>query len=333
MSDTHAQTVPFVRDSMLPATPPPTGQTGAVRWLRENLFSGPVNSVLTIAGLLIVYLLIAHFWDWFAHSVWNASSLNECRDIISATWGPDARGACFAVIHERWNQFLFGFYPSHLYWRPTMTLGLMMVALAPVLFSAALNIRRAVLAISALVTLASMVALGAPVIWLLFAALIFGGGFYASERNVTWLLPFSLVFPLLGVWLLWGGSFWMPVFVLVGPALGWVAWRILGNRIPILAVVAAVLVTVLFWLFVAGSATSDAQALIPLSIESVRSDRFGGFLLSLTIGVSGIALSLPLGIVLALARQSDMFLIKALSVIFIEFIRGVPLITLLFVAS
>ena len=65
----------------------------------------------------------------------------------------------------------------------------------------------------------------------------------------------------------------------------------------------------------------------------MRSDRFGGFLLSLTIGVAGIALSLPLGIVLALARQSDMFLIKSLAVIFIEFIRGVPLITLLFVAS
>jgi len=55
--------------------------------------------------------------------------------------------------------------------------------------------------------------------------------------------------------------------------------------------------------------------------------------LSITIGVSGIALSLPIGIVLALGRQSDMFIIKTLSVGFIEFIRGVPLITLLFVAS
>ena len=44
-------------------------------------------------------------------------------------------------------------------------------------------------------------------------------------------------------------------------------------------------------------------------------------------------MSLPLGIVLALARRSDMFLVKSLAVIFIEFIRGVPLIALLFVAS
>ena len=83
----------------------------------------------------------------------------------------------------------------------------------------------------------------------------------------------------------------------------------------------------------AGDAARDAEALLPLSIDAVRSDRFGGFLLSLTIGVAGIALSLPLGIVLALARQSDMFLIKSLAVTFIEFWRGVPLITLLFVAS
>ena len=49
--------------------------------------------------------------------------------------------------------------------------------------------------------------------------------------------------------------------------------------------------------------------------------------------MTAIAVSLPLGILLALGRRSDMFLIKTLSVGFIEFIRGVPLITLLFIAS
>merc|ERR1712138_56111 len=44
-------------------------------------------------------------------------------------------------------------------------------------------------------------------------------------------------------------------------------------------------------------------------------------------------MSLPLGIILALARQSDLPIVKGFAVIFIEFIRGVPLITLLFVAS
>ena len=72
---------------------------------------------------------------------------------------------------------------------------------------------------------------------------------------------------------------------------------------------------------------------LPLELEFVDSDRFGGFLLALTIGVSAIAASLPVGVLLALGRQSDMPLVKILSVGFIEFVRGVPLITMLFTAS
>ena len=56
-------------------------------------------------------------------------------------------------------------------------------------------------------------------------------------------------------------------------------------------------------------------------------------MLTMTIGVSGIALSLPIGILLALGRRSDLLVLKAICVCFIEFMRGVPLITLLFVAS
>ena len=56
-------------------------------------------------------------------------------------------------------------------------------------------------------------------------------------------------------------------------------------------------------------------------------------MLSITIGVVAIACSLPIGILLALGRQSDLLIVKAICVGFIEFIRGVPLITLLFVAS
>ena len=333
MSDTHAETVSFVRDTMLPSAPPPATQAGAVHWLRENLFAGPINTVLTIIGALIIWFLFSHYWDWFAHSVWNANSLSECRQIILETWGEGARGACFAVIRERWNQYVFGFYPPELYWRPTMAAGLLIVALVPVLFSSSLTIRRAVLAITAVVTLACMVALGSPAIWLGFTAVVMAGAIFASERNLSWLLPFSTLYPLMMIWFLWGGSAWGPIFILAGPVLGWVAWRLLAGRAPMIAVLAGILVTLLFWLFLSGPAAEDAQRLLPMGIEAVRSDRFGGFLLSVTIGVAGIAMSLPLGIVLALSRQSDMFLIKSLSVVFIEFIRGVPLITLLFVAS
>lgn len=333
MSDTHAQTVPFVRDTMLPAAPPPTAASGAVLWLRQNLFSGPVNTILTIIGVLFVWFLVSHFWDWFAHSVWNANSLSECRQIIAETWGEGARGACWAVVRERWNQYVFGFYPVGLYWRPTMAFGLLFVALTPVLFSESVGIRRITLGLTTVLTLWLMVVLGAPAAWLVFAAVILIGALAVSERHAAWLLVFSVLYPLMGVWFLWGGSAWGPIMVLVGPILGWIAWRLLGRVSGLLATVAALVVPLVWWLAFAGDAARDAERLVSLAIPAVASDRFGGFLLSITIGVAGIAMSLPLGIVLALARRSDMFLVKSLAVIFIEFIRGVPLIALLFVAS
>ncbi len=70
-----------------------------------------------------------------------------------------------------------------------------------------------------------------------------------------------------------------------------------------------------------------------LGLEPVSTDKFGGFMLTLVIGVTGIVVSLPIGIALALGRQSHMPAMRIICVGFIEFIRGVPLITLLFVAS
>lgn len=70
-----------------------------------------------------------------------------------------------------------------------------------------------------------------------------------------------------------------------------------------------------------------------MGLNPVSTDKFGGFMLTLTIGVTGIVGSLPIGIALALGRQSHMPALRMVCVAFIEFIRGVPLITLLFVAS
>jgi len=70
-----------------------------------------------------------------------------------------------------------------------------------------------------------------------------------------------------------------------------------------------------------------------MGLEPVETSKFGGFMLTMVIGVTGIVCSLPIGILLALGRQSDLHIIRWLCTAFIEFIRGVPLITLLFVAS
>ncbi|WP_456457533.1 amino acid ABC transporter permease [Nitratifractor sp.] len=68
-------------------------------------------------------------------------------------------------------------------------------------------------------------------------------------------------------------------------------------------------------------------------LSLVETSKWGGLLLTLVIASVGIVLSFPIGILLALGRQSKLPIIKSLSVFYIEFVRGVPLITVLFMAS
>ncbi len=68
-------------------------------------------------------------------------------------------------------------------------------------------------------------------------------------------------------------------------------------------------------------------------LEIVETSKWGGLLLTLIIASVGIVLSFPIGVLLALGRQSKLPIIKSLSIFYIELIRGVPLITVLFMAS
>jgi general L-amino acid transport system permease protein len=70
-----------------------------------------------------------------------------------------------------------------------------------------------------------------------------------------------------------------------------------------------------------------------LGLEVVETTKWGGLLLTLVIAVVGIVVSLPLGVILALGRRSSMPVVRFLSIVFIEFWRGVPLITVLFMSS
>jgi general L-amino acid transport system permease protein len=65
----------------------------------------------------------------------------------------------------------------------------------------------------------------------------------------------------------------------------------------------------------------------------VETSLWGGLLVTLVVAIVGIVASLPIGIVLALGRRSRMPVVRLLSVTLIEFVRGVPLITVLFMAS
>lgn len=73
--------------------------------------------------------------------------------------------------------------------------------------------------------------------------------------------------------------------------------------------------------------------LLETNFEPGNVDDFGGLLLTVNVAFISIALCFPLGVVLALLRRSNFVLLKPLAIIYIELIRGVPLITLLFMGQ
>jgi general L-amino acid transport system permease protein len=70
-----------------------------------------------------------------------------------------------------------------------------------------------------------------------------------------------------------------------------------------------------------------------IGLAPVDTTLWGGMLVTIVVASVGIVVSLPLGILLALGRRSHMPAVRLFSVIFIEFVRGVPLVTVLFMAS
>jgi general L-amino acid transport system permease protein len=281
MSDTSASAVAFVRTESVPASAPPSNAAGPVKWVKDNLFAGVGNSILTVLAILAIYMVLSKSMPWILNGVWDAPSLSACREILNGE-----TGACFAVLSERWNQLLFGFkYPAELYWRPATAFVLLFVAAAPVLF-------------------------------------------FDLPRK---LLIFTGHYPFLAFWLIWGGPIFYPLIALIGLIVAYKVFVAFEKNNFTMALGLGALAAIVIW-YLSGF-VGENSALLALSLEAVPSRDLGGFMLNMMLGVTCVSLSLPLGIALALGRQSSMPFIRYICVIFIEFIRGVPLITLLFVAS
>ncbi|MER2599037.1 MAG: amino acid ABC transporter permease [Caldilineales bacterium] len=103
----------------------------------------------------------------------------------------------------------------------------------------------------------------------------------------------------------------------------------LGRRIKLTArwLTLAWVVVFLLTLLLLGGLRN--QAVLPF----VESGRWGGLLLTFLLALVGIVASFPIGVLLALGRQSKLPVLKALCVLFIEVVRGVPLVTILFMTS
>ncbi len=276
----------FVRTEMVDPQPAPASTVGPMKWARDNLFSTPVNAVLTVVSIFLVYYIFSGLIPWVFRGVWNASSLDECREIFAARYGEGVEYACWAVIADRWDQVIFGFYSADQYWRPILGWILIAVSIVPVLYPTAPR-------------------------WLLYVTVA-----------TIFVYPF----------LIWGGTIWPYIMAFLGFVVGYVVFRVLSQISSIIAVVAAILAAAFWWIALSGTISSALAEAMPIGLEAFKSRDLAGFALAITIGVVAIVASLPLAIALALGRQSDMFIVNKLSTGFIEMIRGVPLITLIFVA-
>ncbi len=87
---------------------PPISNVGVIGWMRENLFSSPTNTIITLCIASLLWFSIIPFINWA---------------FISSTWAPDsnckeAGGACWSFVSANYKIILFGFYPQDILWRP-----------------------------------------------------------------------------------------------------------------------------------------------------------------------------------------------------------------------
>ncbi len=240
---------------------PPRTVIGPIAWLRENLFSGPISSIITIVlGALLVWVAI-QVGQW---------ALTEAR---------------WSVVSNNLRLFLIGQYPADQAWRLWAAMAILSILAGASAGIFGLASRMLAVTLSAVQLLLALLMLFSPIGLTAVVAFAFNAG-------IVWIAMIA------------GFRGWVP-----RRPLGW-AW------------IASLPVALYLLSGFAGT---------PLS--SVSSNVWGGLLLTVLLAVVGIVLSFPLGVVLALGRRSELPVLRILSTGYIELIRGVPLVTILFMAD
>lgn len=320
-----------------PSQSSPEVTSGILGWLRTNLFSNWANTLLTVLGLVILYLMIPPFIRWvLIDATWFGSS----RDVCDAAAADGSVGACWTFINVRMGVFIYGFYPELERWRINLALLLLAFNLIPILAS---SIFRGASAQGVLG------AVGTAVVWLLYGgwpAGVMGIYFFAPMMLAVISQRYSLVAPpgaagqalavrglgslAVGVVVYWAVKILISgdiaaasgilgfllalglLFIRRLAGIGW-RWLLLFTVYPVCC----------FYLLVGGV----------LDLPHVETHYWGGLFLTLVVAGTGMGSALPIGIALALGRRSDLPIIKTLCIAFIEFVRGVPLVSVLFMAS
>ena len=117
---------------------PPVATTGLLGWLRMNLFSNWVNSLVSLFVLYILIQFIPWILNWTIFAAdfkynFNGAEITD-RTMCSRVLDPENGGACWAIIYVRFYQFMYGFYPRDEVWRVNLSYIMLAVAVVPLLF-------------------------------------------------------------------------------------------------------------------------------------------------------------------------------------------------------
>ncbi len=280
-----------------PNRPPITITYGPIGWLKNNLFGNIWNTLLTVAVFSLLFLLLKPFLEWTVlKAVWSASTRRECLEI-----SPD--GACWAGIFPWVNNLLYGLYPDNLQWR--VNLGICI-----------------------------------GLLWFIPLAL-------KKVQQKMVFAPMGLIlFPFLANYLFLGGDRSIFHYTIACAALAYLlilyvnivltylrCKRLEQYLEPFMARFSRKRATlwghVTIWLLVT---VLIAFIFRNQTLEHVPVDAWGGLFLTLIISGVSIVMALPIGIILALGRRSEMPVIKWFSICTIELVRSVPMITVLFMS-
>ncbi len=281
-----------------PSRPPPRGTVGALGWLRANLFYSWWSAISTlIVGYLLARGLVI-VYDWgIANAVWEAGSRRQCLDT-------NAHGACWAGIGTWFDSFLYGRYPPSERWRVNLTFAMLVLWLIP------LWIPRVQGKVA--------IGIGAAAIFPFLAAYLLSGGGRGWFMQAA--VPLGMVVFALN---------WLHVVLclVTGRSLASWIYRLSGVERKNERVHRLVVVTVCALLTALAS-----EMLADWSLSPIKTNLWGGLFVTFLIAGVGVVVSLPGGIVLALIRRSRMPFMRACVIAYIELVRSVPLVTVLFFA-
>ena len=302
MDDSNLNNKPALKQfKATPARAPLNTNKGMLATIKHRCFNNIANSLLTICVAVVLYYFIRHVLDWAVfNAVFTADNRRQCLAI-----SPD--GACWAGVLSWFNGLIYGRFPIDEQWRVNVGVLLALVWLLP-LFSKRIAMRNYILL--------SLIALYPFIAGYLFLGGQFGvqlGLFHGAMTCVA--LAFLTI--IYANWLLSAlghkglNELFVPLFS-----------RLFKHRIQLLSCLAVWLPLALVF----------AVAISFVSLEPVDIDRWGGVFLTLIIAGFAISMAIPVGIVLALGRRSQMPVVHWISLSVIELVRSVPLITVLFMA-